>query len=533
MKKFKSLVLIQFKDFINNARSSLNVKNNKLVILLQFLLVAAIFAPAVYFSVVTFDAFAQINQPELVITSMYVNSIILMFFFGIPIIVSVFFFSENTTFLMSLPIEEEKIIFAKLSTVYMFLLAISAAFVLPSIIIYAINTTINISVIFGGIIAFIFAPVLPLLISSLLILMFNKVIRKNKYKNILTMVGNIMLIIAIIVIQMMVSKNAANPELIQNAFLNNESLIGLIGVSFPPSIWMTKMVLGSFMDAVYFIGINVLFVFILQFMAKYFFKKSLLSLKEANSSSGKIYYSFHSKGWQLLKRHILIIVKEPTFLLNALLTMLVPIILYVVMNFSGDFSLEMLNSGQLRPYMILIFSGILIMPAIVSNISSTAITREGKAFWQTKVLPISAKMNIKYRIMTSLLINFLGSFTVGIVGYFMLTLNIKMIIIGIYFATTTILFLSVADFIINIYRPLLNWSHPTAAVKNNLNVTLALGIRFIIGIIIFGLFKLNPNMFSNYDLLLVILGSIFLILYFITRYILYNNYIEKFSKISL
>ncbi len=533
MKKFKSLVLLQLKDFINNAKSGLNVKNNKLITLLQFVLIAAIFAPAVYFSVVTFDAFVQINQPELVITSMYVNSIILMFFFGLPIIVSVFFFSKNTRFLISLPIEEDKIIFAKLSTVYMFLLAISAAFVLPSIVVYAVNTSITISIILGGLIAFILAPLLPLLISSLLVLMFNKVVRKNKYKNILTMVGNLLLIVAIIVIQMIVSRNAANPVLIQKAFLNNESLIGIIGVSFPPSIWMTKMILGSIIDAFYFIGINVLFIFTLQLMAKYFFKKSLLSLNEAHNSSGKIYYSPHSKGWQLLMRHNLIIVKEPTFLLNALLTMIVPIILYIVMTFSGSLSLDILNSEQLSSFMVLIYSGILIMPVIVSNISSTTITREGKAFWQTKVLPISEKMNIKYRIVTSLIINFLGSFIVGFVGLFILDLNIKMIIIGIYFAVTTTLFLSTVDFIINIYRPLLNWSHPTAAVKNNLNVTFALGIRFAVAIIIFGLYKIKPNMFSNYDLILIIVGSIFLVLYIITRYILYNYYTEKFSKISL
>ncbi|MCF8008571.1 MAG: hypothetical protein K9K32_02285 [Halanaerobiales bacterium] len=533
MKKFKSIVIILLKNFINNAKSSLNVKNNKLIALLQLVLIGAIFVPAVYLSIVTFEAFAQINQPELVVTSMYVNSIILMFFLGIPIIVSVFFFSKDTRFLISLPIKEETIIFAKLSTIYLFLLAISAAFVLPSIVVYAINTTITLSIIIGGLLAFILAPLLPLLISSLLILIFNKIVRKSKYKNLLTITGNLMLIIAIIVIQMMVSKNAANPELIQNAFLNNESLIGIIGVSFPPSIWMTKMILGSFINTIYFIGINILFVIILQLMAKYFFKKSLLSLSHASNSTKKIYYTNHSKEWQLLKRHVLIIVQEPTFLLNTLLTMLVPLILYVVMSFSGDLSLEVLNSKQMNSYMVLIYSGIIIMPTIVSNISSTAITREGKAFWQTKVLPISNKMNIKYRIITSLIINFLGSLIVGIVGYFMLTLSMKIIIIGIYFAVTTTLFLTTIDFIINIYRPLLNWSHPTAAVKNNLNVTLALGIRFAIGIIVFGLYKLYPDMFNNYDLLLIAMGSIFLVLYLVTRFILYNYYIEKFSKISL
>ena len=533
MKKFKSLVIIQLKDFLGNAQSSLNIKNKKMIQLLQLLIIGSIMAPSIYFSSVTYNAFAQLNQPELVMTTMYLNSVILMFFLGIPIIISVFFFSKDIKFLTTLPVDEDKIILSKLSTVYIYLLAISGIFILPSIIVYGFYSGLSISLVIFGITTFILAPLLPLLISSLLILSINKIIRKSKYKNILLLLGNILLIIAIIGIQMGLTRYAGNPEQIQSALLNNEGLIGLIGIRFPPSIWMTKMLLGSLLDAFYFIGINILFVIFLQYMAKVFFKKALLTFVEGGAKTGSIYYKKRKKGWQLFKRHILIIIKEPTFLLNTLMSLVVPILIFIVMSFSGQFSPELLQSEQIRPFIILIFSLIVIFPAIVSNISSTAITREGKSFWETKVLPISAKLNIKYRIMTTIVINLTGSLVLGIFSYFILPLTFEMILIAIFFTGATTLFLGTVDFIINILRPILNWTHPTAAVKNNMNVTISLGIRVVLGIVIYGLYILFPALFSNYYLVIITASVLFFIIYLISRYYVYNIMIERFKKISI
>jgi ABC-2 type transport system permease protein len=271
----------------------------------------------------------------------------------------------------------------------------------------------------------------------------------------------------------------------------------------------------------------------LQFLARLFFKKSLRAYSQGTAGTGKIYYVKSSQGWQLFKRHIMIIVKEPTFLLNAVLSLIVPVIMFIVTSFSGQFSLEMLASEQLKPYLVLIFSGIIISPSIVSNISSTAITREGQAFWETKVLPISAETNIKYRILTTIVINLLGILILSLLSAYLLPVTLKMILLGIFLAVTTTFFLGTLDFIVNIYRPLLNWSHPTAAVKNNMNVTISLGIRAVIGLMFFGIYKIFSSLLSNYNLIILYTGIIFLVGYIITHYLLYNYFVKKFDRISL
>ncbi|MFW6029829.1 MAG: hypothetical protein ACOCRO_06195, partial [Halanaerobiales bacterium] len=215
------------------------------------------------------------------------------------------------------------------------------------------------------------------------------------------------------------------------------------------------------------------------------------------------------------------------------MSMVLPVIMYFVMSFSGEMSLELLQSEQLRPFMSLILAAILISPAVVSNISSTAITREGQAFWQTKAIPISDQENIKYRVMTTLIINFTGMLILLVLSLIILDFSLKAILIALLFAISTTLFLGVVDFVINIYRPLLNWNNPTAAIKNNLNVTISLGIRAVIALVVYVLYKFVPGLFADFNLLLIYAGVLFFIFFWITKYLLYNVFIKEFSSISL
>lgn len=535
MNKLLSLTLIQLKDFLGKTQSSLNVKNNYIgKILLVFFLIIIGF-PAVNFSILMFNSFLQINRPELVITSMYVNSVMLMFFLSIPFIFSVFFFSKDGKFLASLPVKEETIVFSKLSTVYLYLLLVSTLLIAPSMVIYALNIGLNLSFVLLSIVALLLTPILPLMISALFVLTVSRFISSSKHRNLFSILSNILLIIGIIFIQLRITKYISQPEFLQNALLNEDGLLGLIGLRFPPSIWLTKMIMGSFTDALLFIGVNIIFIFVLQMISKLFFKRALLAYNEGNTSyKGSLYYIQRSKGLQLFKRHFFIICKEPMFLLNTVLTLLVPILLFVVMSFTGEMSMDLFRSPQLEPYMILILTGILVSPAVMGNISSTSITREGQGFWETKVLPISFRENIRYRILTTLVFNWGGSILLLVLSAFILPLSMEIVAPAIVFTVTTTLFLATIDIIVNIYRPLLNWTNPTAAVKNNMNIMISLGIRVLIGLAYYLVYKIEPQILTlDYNITVWVSSGIFFILYLVTRYLVYNYFTDRFSKISI
>ena len=533
MNKFIALTRIQVKDFIGRTSEGLGVKNVILGRLLILLTVALIALPNISLSALIYKAVESIGQGHLLITTAYINSILLSFFFGIPFIVSVFFFSRDARFLAALPVREDTLVLAKMATVYLYLVLISAIVMAPGLVVYLLNTGISTYALLMTILILLMAPLLPMLVVAILLLPLANIFSSSRQRRNLILVFNILMLFTIIAIQLFTGKLMEDPARIQEVLVSG-GLLEVIGMRFPPSIWVTRILLGSYKDLFLFLALNLVLFLILKSLASLFFRKALLSYSEDTASSrGEIYYKERSLAYHLLRRNILIIVREPMFLLNTVLSMLAPILIVVIMLFTGEFSLALLQSPQLEPYLLLIFSGLLISPAVICNISATAITREGQAFWETRALPIRAKDNIRYRVLTTIIFCLAGSFILLLITLFILPLNLKTVLIAGVFCLTVTLFLSNIDILIDIYRPILNWTNPTAAVKNNLNVTISLLIRAVIGIIVYLVYKIVPGLFANIEFLIILASIVFLALYILIRSYLYSHGVKRFNSISI
>ncbi|MFP4016954.1 MAG: hypothetical protein ACLFUI_07955, partial [Halanaerobiales bacterium] len=431
MNRLLSLTKIQVKDFLGKSTASMGLKNKLLGRLMLLLLAAILAAPASVLSVAVYKGLQTINQTELLITTLYINAVLFMFVFGIPFIISVFFFSRDSKFLSALPVREDDLILSKLATVYVYLVLVSTVIMGPGLIVYLINTGISIFLILMTLLALIMAPVLPLLISSIVVLPFGNLFSKSSRRKMLVLILNVLMLIAIIAFQLFFGRYMEDPAQIQQIFMSG-NFLELIGMRFPPSIWLTRMFLGSLTDTVLFIGLNIVLFFVLRLLARLFFRKALHAYaQEGSISLGDVYYKRRSRAWQLIKRNLMVILKEPMFLLNIGLSMVVPVIMLVMMLFTGEFSFEMLKSPQIEPYILLIICGALASPAIIGNASATAITREGQSFWETRVLPISAGENIKYRVLTTVILNFAGSILLLLVSLFIFPITLKVLALAV------------------------------------------------------------------------------------------------------
>ncbi|MPW25461.1 hypothetical protein GC105_06640 [Alkalibaculum sp. M08DMB] len=531
MNKFLSLTKIQVIDFFSKYTQQLNVKNKYLGILVMFLPILLIF-PATQMVLEIYNSFLAMGFPELTVTYMYIANTILMVVVSIPFIISVFFYSKDLRLIATLPVKEDTIVFSKLASVYIYLLAISSFFLGTAVVIYGTIGELNLSSLIVGIIALIISPLIPMIIATIIILPFMSVIGSGKRRNLMVVVGNMLLLGAIIVLQMLSSKIQLQPEELNNILLQEDGLLMVVGRRFPPSIWLTKMIQGSIVNGVLFIGLNVVLVLILKTFAKTVYSKALMKFNQEGDSirGGKIYYKSRNKGLQMIKRHINIIISNPVFLMNTVLTIFMPILMFIIILFTGEIQGELLKSTVLFPYHVYIFSAIITTPAIIGSLSATVITREGKTFWETKVLPISARDNIKYRIYTTLIIKLVASLILGIMTIFIIPVNLQTVLVATVFCITSTLFFSSIDIVINIERPLLNWSNPTAAVKNNLNILLALLLRLVVGVIGYGLYKLIDGWEAS--VVMLVFSGLFIILYFISIYIVYGMYEEKFIDIA-
>ncbi len=530
-----ALTKIQLKDFMSRYTQQLNLKNKalgKLVVLLPLLLLL----PAIEVVRVLYDSFAAIGYPELTLTYLYVAATMLVFIMGIPLVISVFFYAKDLTLIATLPVKEDTIVFSKLASVYVYLLVISATIFGTSVGFYALADGFKPLALLLGLLGILLTPLMPMIFSTIVILPFMTMVGGRRNRNLMVIFGNILMLVVIIVFQILVTRVQMDPESLQQYLMNSDGLMSLIGRRFPPSVWLTKMVTGSWLHMLYYLLLNAGFVVLLKTTAKYLYKGALLKYNQENATSsigkkGKIEYKTRSKRLLLIKRHIGIILHNPTFLLNTVMTMFIPIVLFVIYAAMGLMSLETFKDPMFKPFGIYIFAGIISAPTIMGSLSATVITREGKTFWETRVLPISINENLLTRIMSSVILNCFATFVLAAVTFWIFPLGILDILLAVLFAVSAIICFSTMDIIFNIERPYLNWSNPTAAIKNNLNIMLSLLPRLVIGFGLFMLYKVLPNVGGQF--MLAIATVVMIILFVVSYALVFGRYRLKFIEMEV
>lgn len=533
MNKFIALTKIQLKDFFSRYTQQLNIKSKKLGFLM-LLLPILILLPIFQSVTVMYTNFNAIGYPELTLTYLYVAATMLVFFAGIPLIVSVFFYSKDMALLATLPVREDTIVFSKIASIYVYLLGLSTAIFGTTVGIYLWEGGFDVMVLLTGIVGTLLTPIMPMILSILLILPFMTFIGGRKHRNLMVIVGNVVLIVLIIGMQLVFTRIQLDPLSMQKYLADSDGLISLIGHRFPPSIWLTKMIKGSILDTMYYLLLNLGFVVLLRASAKYIYKRAMTKYNmqaTQTTKKTKLTYKKFSKRAHLVKRHIGIIVNNPTFLLNTVMTIFVPLLLFGIYTVMGLMSLDTFKEPMLKPFLVYIYAGIISAPTLMGSLSATVISREGKTFWETRVLPISAQENINTRVLSTLVINGGASIILGAISLWILPITFVDFMAAIILCITGTLCFSMMDLIINIQRPFLNWSTPTAAVKNNLNVMLALVPRLIFGIIVFILFKLLPEVGPMYRVLMMSL--LFTIGSILSYALLSGRYRVKFIKMDI
>ncbi len=534
MNKLLSLTKLQVKDFMSKYSQQLNMNKalSRLLILLPIFLYIPVFQIVKSF----YDSFSAIGMPELTLTYIHVAVSIIVFITGIPLIISLFFYSKDLSLLATLPIKEDTIVFSKLATVYVYLFGISALLFGTGVGFYGIAGGFKPIELLLGIIALFLTPILPMIFATLIIIPFMTMIGGRKNRNMMILVGNLIFIVIILGLQVLVTRLQLDPENMQRLLASKDGVMSIVGSKFPPSVWMTKMVMKSWLEGLYYIGLNLGFVVLLKFAATSLYKGAMSKYNQQASATKKgnlkdYNYKATSKRILLIKRHIGIIFHNPTFLLNTVMNMFVPILLFVIYTFMGIMDMDTFKDPMLAPFMIYIYTGIVGAPILMGSLSTTAITREGKTFWETRVWPISAKENLQTRILTTIILSLSSSLILGIIAGILLPVTFVDIILTIICVVIATLCFSTLDLIINITRPYLNWSNPTAAVKNNLNVMLSLLPRMGFGIVGFALFRLLPDVGGNF--MIAIFSVIFSIGFVVSYGFVFGRLITKFSNMDI
>ncbi|MGB4429439.1 MAG: hypothetical protein WBI48_07395, partial [Thermacetogeniaceae bacterium] len=150
-------------------------------------------------------------------------------------------------------------------------------------------------------------------------------------------------------------------------------------------------------------------------------------------------------------------------------------------------------------------------------LSPSALSREGKLFTLSQLIPVSPREQIRAKFWYTLIVNFVCTLPIFVLSIILLHLTwLDALMLGL-LSLSAVGVITSLGILIDSERPYFDWEDPQRAVKNNLNVLFIMLISMIFlaimaGICV-GLYLIVP-WWLGYSLLLLLVASISAGLYF-------------------
>lgn len=489
--------------------------------------------PTYYFMVMglgkIYNSYEQMGQKSYFLLTGFLMSQILVFLFGLLYTMSKYYFSNDLEHLLPLPIKPSYILTSKFLTMMVSEYITSLPIIMPFLIIYGFKNGEGIIYWLYSIIAIILLPVVPLVLSSICVMLFMKYTNIKGKKDLLRVIGAMIFLVAVLYFQLLFQK-ITQKALVQGEdfFLNlvrdSNILVKKMGMVFPPSMWAalalsnSTNLLGLSNLLLYAITAIILFILMIILSEKLFLGGLIGNMEVSNTKKKS-----KSKGIELTTKisrpfvaialkEVKMLFKTPIYLMNSIGGVIIVPVLLVITVITGEESMgPIIQMIESLPYLIpLIGIGFLGALGMLNSVGATTFSREGKNLWIQRTLPIKVEDQIFGRVLASLIIQVLGF--VAIIGSlsFIVTLTLlDVLLIGVLGLLASIP-MTQLGMIIDIIRPLLTWTNPQQAMKQNLNVLISMGLASLYGGLIFLLVKfMLPKVGINY--IYMILATIFIV----------------------
>ncbi len=399
------------------------------------------------FSVTIYQIGIAFSQPQLLLSLALAGSQIFGFFIGLYLVL-IYFDS---------PFSSWSVLRAKSRTIITISYIPQAILLLPSLIYYWIYMQPSLWLLIPSIAIFLVAPLLPLVLAMIVVHSLHHVV--SRIPKLYIHQGALALILVLVLmqasVQLWVPYN--NPEHFISIFSGG---IGEIFLYFDLHVSPILFSLHALL--------SVLLVSLLLFC-----KPSIV--------------------WVLAKVELRMLLRNPVYAVHGLMGYVsVPIILFAVYwteKHSVAYPLLTPWFQGLTVNMEIVFSALYawFMVALSTN-AATTFSRTGSSICYLSSLPFTSLQLLSSRFFASLTINTIGTGIGLIVIAIMFQMNWYSVVSGIFFGVLLVSGLILLLILLDFFRPYLDWTNPSAAIKQNLNVfystaiSMGLGALFVLRI---------------------------------------------------
>ncbi|MDD6795581.1 MAG: ABC transporter permease, partial [Clostridiaceae bacterium] len=418
----------------------------------------------------------------------------------------------------------------------------TALIIVPSSIVYYIYVDISATFFIYMIVAFLFIPVIPIILASVIASILSFIATRSQHKNIFIIV----LSLAFIVVFMALS--AKMKDVINYIVENSSSISEAISKIYPPAFYYSDALKNfSFISLFKMIlwAVVPFIIFIFAFAKSYKYINIKIRENHQNLNYKLTDSKVSSKVNAIFKKEFKRYLSSPIYVLNTSLGLLLIIIVAVVSIIMGSDTLIATLTKSSEADLLAMkktIEGILqYVPLIIisfgvglSCTTGSAISLEGKNFWILKTSPIKAIDVLKGKIYVNLVLSLSTIIIATLLFDISFNLTFINMIWTILISSLLAVFVAVSGIIINLYFPNLTWTNETKVVKQSISSMLSIFLGLVLVVIIVGLSYVGIKylQITNITIYLVAITILFLFLDAVSIMVLKNKGTKLFYKLS-
>ena len=505
-----------FKGYIQNKKTKQS-KSRTILMALLFVYVGIVSLAMFYgfFSTIV-EPMRQMNLDWLYFAIVAILAFMMSFVGSVFVCEHELYEAKDNELLLSLPLTNQTILLSRLCVILLLDYLFELLVIIPAFIGYIEYTTLTFLQIMMFIVVFLTFPFFVLTITMLLSWIVAMVMKKVRYKNIITLV----LWIGFFGLYMY------SIQYVQNYIVllvqNGKSIAQAIEKSLFPVYHLSQAIVHVDLLSLCF---YLLCAFVPFVIALYLLSINFIQLSLSKGKQKKQVYK--EKPMKQKKMLFALYVREIRHFFSNAMVILNGIIgeIMLIIACAGlvIYKKDILMLVHQFPFIDQFVLAAVMMISISLNsmniISASLISLEGNTMWILKSLPLQIKDIVHSKLLLHLSVCLPGQIIFGIISSIILDFSFEQMILLIVIPSLVIIFTAVLGLLMNFLKPRFDWSNETVCVKQSLSVflTMLASVSLVI-LIVFGYIKIFNNIigFKLYIyLVLVILCLLDSFIYFL------------------
>lgn len=548
--KVLSLSKVIFKNSFQNMETAKEVNNKKsksmiILYIFAFLYLAGIVG---VFSNSLISELLKIHQEKMFL------GVILLGIAGFVLIQTIFsainllYYSKDNEYILPLPLKPSQIVIAKTNVLLVTEYFIVAILGLIPLSIYGILTYANILYYIEMVIVLLIFPIIPILISSLLVLIVMSFAKFTKNRNRFQLIATILILVIVFIASFAMGNTDSSPEELVQMVMKANGMVELVKNAFPTLGMaiesLTNVNIGiQLLNIILLIAttaiIYALYVFVGQ---KLYLKGAVGNLYSGKKNKKKIDEKKAFKNSTIFKTYVgkefKILLRNPIFFMQCVLpAILFPILIIgmTILGINEESNGQTIDFANMFTNKTSIYIGIGILCVIqfflmFIYISVTAISRDGQNASFMKYIPVKYMKQIDYKVMPNIIMTSIMSIITVIIAGILIKADILYLLLILITSIIMGVFQSYVLIIVDLKKPKLEWNSEYAVVKQNMNLIWSVVISLISITVLIILGVVLENTFNSF-ILTGIIALVYLLFTIITRNYINNNINKLMEKI--